>query len=169
MFKRAISMSGTFLIPPPAPRDVHEANYQQVIEILGVKEASVEERIKAILETPAEELVDKLPPSSLPAVDGDTVQTAPTFAQVSDRDSNVPKGKAWCKDLLVGDMQMDVSFALTVTINSHESKIRIPGKHFGNFNATHEKSMCEETCRRYACCTLIPNRCSSGNPGPIWH
>lgn len=107
-------MSGTFLVPLPAPRDVHEANYLQVIEILGLKDAPVEERIKALLEQPANDLVNKLPLSSLPAVDGDTVQTAPTFAQVADRDSNVPKGKAWCEDLLVGDTQMDVSLRLAV-------------------------------------------------------
>ena len=158
MFKRAVAMSGTFLIPQPAPRDVHEANYQQVIEILGLQEAPGEERIRVLLETPAKGLVEKLPPSALPAVDGDMVQTAPTFAQVSDRDSNVPKGKAWCEDLLVGDMQMDVSFRSTISLQDFErSNRRIIGQHFGNFDAAHEKSLCEEACRGHACSSLIPD------------
>lgn len=121
LFKRAVVMSGTFLIPPPAPRDVHETNYLQVIEILGLKDAPVEERIKALLEAPAKDLANKLPLCALPAVDGDTVQTAPTFAQVSERDSNVPKGKAWCEDLLVGDTQMDVSVQPTEILKNFPS------------------------------------------------
>lgn len=104
-------MSGSFLLLPPSPRDVHEANYLQVIEALGLKEASVEERIRVLLETPGEDLIDQIPGSvsPMPAVDGDMVYTAPTYAQTADRDSNVPKGKAWCGDLMVGDTQVDVS------------------------------------------------------------
>lgn len=130
-------MSGSFLLLPPSPRDVHEANYQQAIEALGLKEASAEERIRVLLETPGEELIVKFPRpvSPMPSVDGDMVFTAPTYAQSADKNSNVPKGKAWCADLMVGDTQMDVRFQLTVQ-SFHRSN-NILGKHPGGFTATH--------------------------------
>jgi carboxylesterase type B len=111
LFKRAIVMSGTCLLIQPLPYDLHEQNYQQAIAALGLADASPEERIKALLETPGEDLVAKIPPGVLavPAIDGDMVSSAVTYAQVADKGSNFPRGKQWCEDLMIGDAEMDVS------------------------------------------------------------
>ncbi|KAL4803413.1 Alpha/Beta hydrolase protein [Aspergillus unguis] len=111
LFKRGIAMSGTYLLSQPLPYDAHEENYQKAIEALGLSEASPEQRVKALLETPGADIIAKLPPSILssPAIDGDIVRSAPSHAQTSSVTSNTPPGKNWCQDLLVGDAQMDAS------------------------------------------------------------
>ncbi|KAL4901411.1 hypothetical protein BDW74DRAFT_187648 [Aspergillus multicolor] len=111
LFKRAIAMSGTYFLSQPLPYEAHEQNYQKAISALGLSDASPKERIKALLETPGGEIVSRLPPTILssPAIDGDIVPSAPSHAQVGDTNSDVPKGKNWCHDLMVGDAQMDAS------------------------------------------------------------
>lgn len=106
-------MSGSFFLNDPLPYDLHEQNYARAMAALGLSNANVEERLTALLETPGDELISKIPPSvqSVPAVDGDIVLSVPTQAQAADKDSAVPKGKRWCKDLMIGDAEMDVSIA----------------------------------------------------------
>ncbi|KAL5001343.1 Alpha/Beta hydrolase protein [Aspergillus recurvatus] len=111
LFKRAIAMSGTCFLSQPLPYDAHEQNYEKAISALGLSDAAPAERIKALLETPGADIVSKLPPSILaaPAIDGDIVPSAPSHAQTGSASSDVPKGKNWCADLMVGDAQMDAS------------------------------------------------------------
>ncbi|KAL3477482.1 Alpha/Beta hydrolase protein [Aspergillus californicus] len=112
LFKRAISMSGTYFLTQPLPYEAHEENYQKAISALGLSDiASPEDRVKALLEIPAADIVARLPPSILavPAIDGDLVPSAPSHAQTSSMASDVPKGKNWCHDLMIGDAQMDAS------------------------------------------------------------
>ncbi|GKZ68625.1 hypothetical protein AnigIFM50267_003364 [Aspergillus niger] len=111
LFKRAILMSGSRFFVQALPYDAHEGNYRQAISALGLENATSDERIKALLETPGQDLLAKLPPSVLtaPAVDGDMVPSTVTYAQVADRTSNIPKGKQWCRDLLIGDAQYDTN------------------------------------------------------------
>ncbi|GKZ80228.1 hypothetical protein AnigIFM56816_004445 [Aspergillus niger] len=111
LFKRAILMSGSRFFVQALPYDAHEVNYRQAISALGLENATSDERIKALLEIPGQDLLAKLPPSVLtaPAVDGDTVPSNVTYAQVADRTSNIPKGKQWCRDLLIGDAQYDIN------------------------------------------------------------
>lgn len=108
-------MSGTNLLISPMPLAVHEQGYQAAIQAWGLDGLSSENRVKAILDTPASELVAKLPPS-VPiglAADGDAIPTPPTFASVSDKSSSgYPKGRSWCKEILIGDAQHDVRLAL---------------------------------------------------------
>ena len=103
-------MSGNFFLTDPLPYEFHEKNYTRAMEALGLSDANAEERLKALLEMPGDELVSKIPPSvqNVPAIDGDIVLSAPTQAQAADKDSAVPKGKRWCKDLMIGDAEMDV-------------------------------------------------------------
>lgn len=77
---------------------------------LGLENASAEDRVKALLELPGQELVTKLPPSVrfVPALDGDVIQSGVTYAEVGKRESQVLLGKEWCKDLLIGDAEVDV-------------------------------------------------------------
>ncbi|BCR90256.1 putative carboxylesterase [Aspergillus chevalieri] len=111
LFKRAIVMSGSFFLIPALPYDVHEENYQQAITALGLTNATPEERIHVLLETPGQDLIGKLPPSVrfVPALDGNIVPSGVTHAQVGDKGGNMPRGKTWCDSLLVGDTQMDAS------------------------------------------------------------
>ncbi|KAJ9288700.1 hypothetical protein DTO021C3_3729 [Paecilomyces variotii] len=111
LFKRAIAMSGTYLLLPPLEYNVQEENYKAAIAALGLEDKTVEERIKVLLETPAQEVITKLPPSIAltPAVDGDLIPSGISFSQTEDRNSKVLRAKEWCKDLLIGDAQIDAS------------------------------------------------------------
>ena len=109
--KRALSMSGQNILLTPLPYEVHEQGYQTAIKAWGFDKLSPEERIKAIIESPAAELVEKMPPNVAPnfAVDGDLIPNPPTFAQISDKSAvSYPVGKSWCKEILIGDAQHDV-------------------------------------------------------------
>jgi carboxylesterase type B len=116
LFKRAIAISGTYFLSQPLPYDAHEQNYQKAISALGLSDATPAERIKALLERPGSDIVSQLPPSILaaPAVDGDIVPAAPSHAHTGSTTSDVPKGKNWCTDLMIGDAQMDVSALFVV-------------------------------------------------------
>ncbi|PCH02393.1 Carboxylesterase, type B [Penicillium occitanis (nom. inval.)] len=110
--KRALSMSGQNILLTPLPYEVHEQGYQTAIKAWGFDKLSPEERIKAILESPAAELVEKMPPNVAPnfAIDGDLIPNPPTFAQISDKSAaSYPVGKSWCKQILIGDAQHDTS------------------------------------------------------------
>ncbi|EED13169.1 carboxylesterase, putative [Talaromyces stipitatus ATCC 10500] len=110
--KRALSMSGTNILMYPLPYVLHERNYETAIKAWGLDKLSPEDRVKAIIESPAAELVAKLPPSVAPsfAVDGDLIPNPPTFAQISDKSTaSYPVGKSWCKEILIGDAQHDSS------------------------------------------------------------
>ncbi|KAL4935061.1 hypothetical protein BDV06DRAFT_139004 [Aspergillus oleicola] len=112
LFKRAVSMSGTYFLSQPLPYNAHEQNYQKAIAALGLSDTSTQEgRIKALLEMPATDLVARLPPSILavPAIDGDIMPAAPSHEKVGNVTSDVPVGKNWCQELLVGDAQIDAS------------------------------------------------------------
>lgn len=104
-------MSGTFFLTEPLPYKLHEQNYAQAMAALGLSDASAEERLKVLLEIPGQELISKIPPSvqSAPAIDGDMVLSAATHSQIADKNSTIPKGKNWCKELMIGDAEMDVS------------------------------------------------------------
>ncbi|KAH1659251.1 hypothetical protein KXW87_002929 [Aspergillus fumigatus] len=122
LFKRAIVMSGTCLLIQPLPYELHEQNYQQAIAALGLTNASSEERIRALLETPGDDLVAKIPPTVLavPAIDGTMVTSPVTYAQVADKNSDFPRGKKLCEDLMIGDAQMDAS--IMAFLMSHTKK-----------------------------------------------
>ncbi|EAW06756.1 putative carboxylesterase [Aspergillus clavatus NRRL 1] len=120
LFKRAIVMSGTSLLIQPLPCDVHEQNYQQAISALRLADLSPQERIQALLKIPGKELLAKIPPSvlSAPAIDEDMVLSFPTYTQVASKNSNIPRGKSWCKDILIGDAQMDASIMALLMVHT---------------------------------------------------
>lgn len=103
-------MSGTNLLMIPFPLSVHEQGYEDAMKAWGLADATPEERIKALLERPAQDLISKLPPTvSIGfAVDGDLIPTMPTFEEIGDKGKSYPKGKTWCKELLIGNAQIDV-------------------------------------------------------------
>lgn len=113
LFQAAVLMSGSFLQTPPPSDEEHDRNYVEATEALGLTHATPEERIKALLEQPAQDIVSQLPSSILTAarVDEELVQPKPSFADVDNPGSFVPQGKLWCPHLMVGNAQMDVSLS----------------------------------------------------------
>ncbi|KAJ5982992.1 hypothetical protein N7481_005091 [Penicillium waksmanii] len=111
LFKRAISMSGTSLLSKAITYEEHEKNYNDAMVALGLSNSSPAERVKAILEMPASELISRLPPSisPTPAVDSDIVIPGATYAEIGNSESTLIPGKAWCSDLLIGDAEADAS------------------------------------------------------------
>ncbi|KAL2856426.1 Alpha/Beta hydrolase protein [Aspergillus pseudoustus] len=111
LFKRAIVMSGTYFLTQPLPYEAHEQNYQKAVVALGLSDTTPEERIKALLAIPAGEIVSRLPLSILavPAIDGDIIPSAPSHAETSRTASNEPRGKGWCRELMIGDARVDAS------------------------------------------------------------
>jgi hypothetical protein len=104
-------MSGTPVLMTSQPFAFHEQNYQRVIGFLGLENASTEERIKVLLKTPAQEIITKLGPSvlSVSAIDGNLILGETTFQKILNTATIHPRGKAWCRDILIGDAQHDVS------------------------------------------------------------
>ncbi len=116
LFKRLMSMGGTSLLMRSLPPAAHEVIYDTVIDILGLKDLPSEDRIAALVKMPSEELFLKIPPQVplLPLIDGNIIPSPSSFQRIADRSetgvSELP-GKAWCKDLLIGDCQSDVSIS----------------------------------------------------------
>lgn len=82
-----------------------------VLGHLGIVVKTPEERVHALLTMPVTEILSKLPPGLplFPAIDGDIISVPTTYQDVVDLGtSNIP-GKHWCKSLLIGDNQLDVS------------------------------------------------------------
>lgn len=107
-------MSGTSLLVRALPYDAHEENYKKAMDSLGLADLSAEERVKALLEMPGQELISKLPPSVLtaPAIDSDLLRPGVTYEELGKPDSNVLPGNKWCQELLVGDAEIDVCSVL---------------------------------------------------------
>ncbi|KAI9370697.1 Alpha/Beta hydrolase protein [Aspergillus egyptiacus] len=120
LFKRAIAMSGTYFLSRPLPYEAHEQNYQEAISALGLSDLSSDERVQALLEMPPAEIISRLPRTVLtvPAIDGDIVPSAPSYAETGNPTSDVPKGKNWCHDLMIGDAQIDASIIAFLNPNT---------------------------------------------------
>lgn len=110
LFQRAFATGGTCLVRPAMPEVVHEGTYQTVCAALGIEGLSAEERIKALLNLPMEEIMAKIPPSVQPnaIVDGEIIATGPSYASVMDPNDNSVPAKQWLKSLAIGDSAFDV-------------------------------------------------------------
>jgi hypothetical protein len=113
LMKRCLSTGGAVLLFSPIPPEVTEHAYQTVVKAFGLADKSPEDRIKALLSLPADELWQKVPMGTplLPAVDGETVPGIPSFETVTSQsihpDFPMP-GKKWCAAVMIGDSQLDV-------------------------------------------------------------
>jgi hypothetical protein len=107
-------MSGNTLMMRPLPPPLSEFVYSSIMQNLGLGALSSTDRITALFKVPVPKIIEAgasgLP--LLPVVDSDSVPCAPTFAQVGskveDPALSMP-GRSWCKELLIGDCQFDVS------------------------------------------------------------
>jgi carboxylesterase type B len=114
--KQGLSTGGTTLLITPIPEAVAESAYQAVVEAFGLAEMSPEDRIKALLSLPVDDLWQKAPKSApmIPSIDGDTVIGSPDFSIVSSQDEKstlMMPGRKWCKALMIGESKLDVSFS----------------------------------------------------------
>lgn len=111
IFHRAFATGGTCLLRPALPGVVHEGTYQQVCAALGIEGLSAEERIKALLTLPMDEISAKVPPNVQPnaIVDGDIISASPSYTSVMDPNDNSVPAKQWLKALAIGDSAFDVT------------------------------------------------------------
>lgn len=107
-------MAGTSLLLQALPNIAHEENYEKAMAALGLSDAPAQERVKALLEMPGEELVAQLPPgiTFAPALDGDLILPGTTYTEIAKPGSSFLPGKEWCQDLLVGSNEIDVCWIL---------------------------------------------------------
>jgi hypothetical protein len=124
LMKRCISTGGTALLLKPLPLPVTEFAYQQITKAFGLADKSPEDRIKALLEMPVNDLWQKVPRGAplLPSLDGDTMPGTATFDIMSAQDERAEfplPGKKWCASLMIGESQLDVclfSRAFVITL-----------------------------------------------------
>ncbi|KAF1975707.1 carboxylesteras-like protein [Bimuria novae-zelandiae CBS 107.79] len=114
LMKRCLITGGAVLLFKPLPEAVTEATYQKVIDALGLAEKTPEERIKALLSVPVDDLWQKIPPGTLltPSIDNETVPGIATFPIVSSQfdDPAFPMpGRKWCSAVMIGDSKLDCS------------------------------------------------------------
>jgi len=112
--KRCLSTGGAVLLFKPIPDFVAESSYQKAIEAFGLTDKSPEDRIKALLSIPLDDLWQKVPPTApmLPSVDKETMPGSPDFLTVSsqeDRPAFMMPGRKWCKAFMIGESKLDVS------------------------------------------------------------
>ncbi|KAH7388968.1 Alpha/Beta hydrolase protein [Cadophora sp. MPI-SDFR-AT-0126] len=110
LFKRIVAMGGTPLLLKPIPIFAAGGIYDIVMQKLGLaKMTSADEKVKALKETKAEQLVaaaEQLP--MLPIIDSEYVKSAATFSKWSFQDMSMP-GTRWCESIMIGDCEMDSS------------------------------------------------------------
>ena len=112
--KRCLSTGGAVLLFKPIAFEAAEPSYQKIIEAFGLTDKSPEERIKALLQIPMDDLWQKVPMGLplLPTFDGETVPGMPDFEIVSSQDDNpafLMPGRKWCSALMLGESKLDVS------------------------------------------------------------
>jgi len=105
LFERYASLGGTALLIPKLPPPVTEHGYAAVCQALGLEELSGQDRVQALIKTSSDDLLTKLGPNIplMPALDDQVIPKALSFADLA-----VP-GSSWCKEILIGDCQLDVS------------------------------------------------------------
>jgi len=104
-------MGGSPLLPP-APAQAAETLYAVVTEKFGIKEPSPEAQVKAFLDLPIADLSTKIMGLRIPpTVDDDIIRVIPSYKALYDPDgaSKLFPSMKWCKRMLAGDCQLDVS------------------------------------------------------------
>jgi len=99
---------------------MYEGVYQQVLSALGLDKMEPDERVKALLSLPLDDVTARLPPSIafLPVIDGEILPTKPTYEAVSRQDDQQLPGKKWLDGFMIGDSQFDVRFVPSLAFAS---------------------------------------------------
>ena len=106
-------MSGSMLTRKPIPLMVGDTAYDAALNILGIHSKDPQERLKALNDVPSSEIISKISFQLpiMPVIDEDLIKVEPTFTDF-ESSADVAKllpGRKWCKELMAGDCQMDVS------------------------------------------------------------
>ena len=121
----------------PLPDFVTEDTYEKVLTALDLADKSPEERIKALLTVPADDLWQKISPGTplLPSLDGDTVPGVASFETVSSEKDHADfplPGRKWCAGTMIGESKLDVS---AVSNCARISLLTETGKHLGLYGS----------------------------------
>ncbi|KAF2682348.1 carboxylesteras-like protein [Lentithecium fluviatile CBS 122367] len=114
LMKRCLSTGGAVLLFKPIPEVVAEAAYQKIVEAFGLADKLPEDRIKALLTLPVDDLWQKVPLGTplLPSMDGETVPGEPSFLTVASQEDDprflIP-GRKWCSALMIGESKLDAN------------------------------------------------------------
>lgn len=105
-------MSGSF-VQRLRFAELAETSYSSVLGVLGATDLSPKEQLQKVLDTPSEEIVERVGRKfpMAPLIDGESIPVQTTFNSLSD-EAQIAKllpGLRHCKRLLVGDCQLDVS------------------------------------------------------------
>lgn len=107
-------MSGTSLLRPRR-NEVVEALFPVVTEALGVQDATDQEKLQALLETPPGEFAKKIGRifGLGPVVDGSIIPQVTLFdsSRNEEQFAELYPGIRQCRRLFIGDCQMDVSLS----------------------------------------------------------
>ncbi|KAK5054420.1 hypothetical protein LTR84_001310 [Exophiala bonariae] len=112
LFTRLVSLGGTSLLMKPLPPFVADYAYKRVADALDLGSMDAGERVKGLLEIPAEELLAKCTPDIplLPVLDSPLLTSNVTHADWRNgRARGRLPGLTWCESLLIGDCGFDGS------------------------------------------------------------
>ncbi|KAK5206760.1 hypothetical protein LTR41_007753 [Exophiala xenobiotica] len=120
LFKQMMAMGGSSLLMKPLPVAVAEYAYSRVLGAVGIDiSLSLEEKLKALFETPVETFLNNIGPDVplLPVHDEEYIKYPSSFAQWAQPDlqAQIP-GLRWCDCVMVGDCQFDASIFLFVVL-----------------------------------------------------
>ncbi|KAJ3546564.1 hypothetical protein NM208_g1936 [Fusarium decemcellulare] len=110
LFRRVISMGGHALLMAPVPLERADVAYTNVIDSLGLKDLTPEQRVEKLRIIPQEEIINKVPRAipHRPVIDGVLFSRPLTSEDVQNAtDTDSIPGKAWCQDLCISDCQAD--------------------------------------------------------------
>ncbi|KAI1611228.1 carboxylesterase-like protein [Exophiala viscosa] len=116
LFKQMMAMGGSSLLMKPLPMPVAEYAYGRVLDAVNIDTSlSSEEKLKSLLEIPAETFLSSIGPDVplLAVHDEDYIRYPSSFAQWTQQGerSQYP-GMKWCDRIMVGDCQFDASIFL---------------------------------------------------------
>ncbi|KAI4685004.1 uncharacterized protein J4E88_004447 [Alternaria novae-zelandiae] len=139
LMKRCLSTGGAVLLFKPIPDFVAESSYQKAIEAFGLTDKSPEDRIKALLSIPLDDLWQKVPPTApmLPSVDKDTMPGSPDFLTVSSQEDSpafMMPGRKWCKAFMIGESKLDANIIAYLGLDAR--KPGVAQKFIDSCNAT---------------------------------
>lgn len=105
-------MGGTDLLMKPLPDFVTEGAYQTIVKRLGLDGLSPSERVEALVQMESGKVLQNVLPSDplMPSIGSELSLVAHTYEAIYQGVQGPLKlpGRSWCKQIMVGDCQMDV-------------------------------------------------------------
>lgn len=112
LIQRAMLMGGTDLLMKPIPDFVTEGIYNTIEKRLGLDDLSPSERVEALVNMESEKILQNTSPSDplWPSQGSELNLVVHTYEEIYHGVQGPLKllGRQWCKQIMVGDCQMDV-------------------------------------------------------------